>query len=130
MLSVSSPSRGGAAWRVAGVLENLATGPICWIVPRVGCSISRTISRDLTCGSFNTEGMSLIGPMGILCSTQRSIHSSVVRSRNKSREYNRKLDELRNQNQSLQELVEAVVRELPDEKKWSFEERLQKIKVT
>jgi hypothetical protein len=52
----------------------------------------------------------------------------LVRSRNKSRAYNKKLDELTQQNQSLQELVEAVVRELPFDKRWSFEERLKKIK--
>jgi len=52
----------------------------------------------------------------------------LVRSRNKSRAYNRKLDELQQQVISLQELVEAVVRELPEDKKWSFEERLKKIK--
>ena len=59
----------------------------------------------------------------------------LVRSRNKSREYNRKLDVLTQQNQSLQELVtdlqdlvEALVRELPSDKRWSFEERLKKIK--
>jgi hypothetical protein len=52
----------------------------------------------------------------------------LVRSRNKSREYNRKLDVLQQQVTSLQELVTAVVRELPEDKKWSFEERLKKIK--
>ena len=52
----------------------------------------------------------------------------LVRSRNKSREYNRKLDVLTHQNQSLQELVEVLVRELPQDKRWSFEERLKKIK--
>ena len=52
----------------------------------------------------------------------------LVRSRNRSRAYNKKLDELTLQNQLLQELVEAVVRELPEDKKWSFEERLKKIK--
>jgi len=52
----------------------------------------------------------------------------LVRSRNKSRSYNKKLDELQHQNQLLQDLVEAVVRELPEDKKWSFEERLKKIK--
>ena len=52
----------------------------------------------------------------------------LVRSRNKSRAYNKKLDELQQQVTSLQELVEAVVRELPEDKKWSFEERLKKIK--
>ena len=52
----------------------------------------------------------------------------LVRSRNRSRAYNKKLDELQHQNQLLQDLVEAVVRELPNDKKWSFEERLKKIK--
>jgi len=52
----------------------------------------------------------------------------LVRSRNRSRAYNKKLDELQQQVTSLQELVEAVVRELPEDKKWSFEERLKKIK--
>ena len=53
---------------------------------------------------------------------------NLVRSRNKSREYNRKLDVLTQQNQSLQDLVELLVRELPEDKRWSFEERLKKIK--
>jgi len=52
----------------------------------------------------------------------------LVRSRNKSREYNKKLDVLTQRNQALQELVEAAVRELPSDKRWSFEERLKKIK--
>ena len=52
----------------------------------------------------------------------------LVRSRNRSRAYNKKLDELQQQVTSLQDLVEAVVRELPEDKKWSFEERLKKIK--
>ena len=52
----------------------------------------------------------------------------LVRSRNKAREYNRKLDVLQQQNQLLQELVQQMVRELPEDKKWSFEERLKKIK--
>jgi hypothetical protein len=52
----------------------------------------------------------------------------LVRSQNKSRSYNKKLDELTQRNQSLQELVEAMIREIPDDKKWSFEERLKKIK--
>mgnify|MGYP003108730320 CR=1 FL=1 len=52
----------------------------------------------------------------------------LVRGENKARSYNKKLDELTQQNRSLQELVEAVVRELPFNKRWSFEERLKKIK--
>jgi len=52
----------------------------------------------------------------------------LVRSQNKSRSYSKKLDELARQVTDLQELVEAVVRELPEDKRWSFEERLKKIK--
>ena len=39
-----------------------------------------------------------------------------------------KLDGLQQQVTELTTLVEAVVKELPMEKKWSFEERLKKIK--
>ena len=52
----------------------------------------------------------------------------LVRGGNKARSYNKKLNELQQHVTSLQELVADVVRELPDEKKWSFEERLKKIK--
>ncbi len=52
----------------------------------------------------------------------------LVRGENKARSYNKRVDELQQQVTDLQELVEAVVKELPMEKKWSFEERLKKIK--
>ena len=52
----------------------------------------------------------------------------LVRSGNRSRLYNKKLRELDQRNQSLQELLEAMMREIPEDKKWSFEERLKKIK--
>ena len=52
----------------------------------------------------------------------------LVRGENRSRLYNKKLEELTQRNQSLHELVEAMIREIPDDKKWSFEERLKKIK--
>jgi len=52
----------------------------------------------------------------------------LVRGENKSRSYNKRIDELARQVTDLQELVADVVRELPEEKKWSFEERLKKIK--
>ena len=52
----------------------------------------------------------------------------LVRTENKSRAYSKRVDELRQQVTDLQELVEAVVRELPSDKRWSFEERLKKIK--
>jgi hypothetical protein len=50
-----------------------------------------------------------------------------VRSENRSRTYNKKLDELQQQMKELTSLVEAVVRELPDTKKWYYEERLKRI---
>ena len=52
----------------------------------------------------------------------------LVRSKNRSRLYNKKLQELELRNSSLQELLEAMMREIPEDKKWSFEERLKKIK--
>ena len=52
----------------------------------------------------------------------------LVRGENKSRSYNRRVDELQQQVTSLQELVTLMVKELPVEKRWSFEERLKKIK--
>ena len=52
----------------------------------------------------------------------------LVRGENKARSYSKRVDELQQQVTDLQELVADVVRELPDEKKWSFEERLKKIK--
>tara|TARA_R100000005_G_C4928249_1_gene158408 strand:+ start:367 stop:561 length:195 start_codon:yes stop_codon:yes gene_type:complete len=52
----------------------------------------------------------------------------LVRTENKARAYDKRVNELRQQVKNLTELVEALVRELPDEKKWSFEERLKKIK--
>jgi hypothetical protein len=52
----------------------------------------------------------------------------LVRSENRSRLYNKKLQELDQRNQSLLALAEAMIREIPDDKKWSFEERLKEIK--
>jgi len=52
----------------------------------------------------------------------------LVRSQNKSRAYNKKLDELTQRNQSLQELAWEMVAELPEDRKIHFQERLKKIK--
>ena len=52
----------------------------------------------------------------------------LVRSENKARSYNRKLDELAQQNQELVRLVQDLVDDLPDEKKSLVQERLNKIK--
>ncbi len=52
----------------------------------------------------------------------------LVRGENKARSYNTKLDGLQQQVTELTQLVTDVVKELPKEKVWSFEERLKKIK--
>ena len=52
----------------------------------------------------------------------------LVRTGNKARSYNKRVGELAQQVTSLQELVEQMIREMPKDKKWSFEERLKKIK--
>ena len=52
----------------------------------------------------------------------------LVRGENKSRSYNTKLDGLQQQVTDLQELATQMVKELPVEKRWSFQERLKKIK--
>ena len=51
----------------------------------------------------------------------------LVRGENKSRLHQSRVGELMQQNKSLRHLVADVVRELPEEKKWSFEARLEKI---
>ena len=51
----------------------------------------------------------------------------LVRTENKARAYNRRVDELRQRNQELVTLAKLMVKELPEGKRWSFEERLKKI---
>tara|TARA_R100001015_G_C4415051_1_gene17851 strand:- start:6 stop:200 length:195 start_codon:yes stop_codon:yes gene_type:complete len=52
----------------------------------------------------------------------------LVRTGNKARSYNKRVGELAQQVTELRELVTQMVKELPVEKRWSFEERLKKIK--
>ena len=52
----------------------------------------------------------------------------LVRTENRARSYNKRVGELAQQVSSLQELVAQMIREMPEEKKWIFEERLKKIK--
>jgi len=52
----------------------------------------------------------------------------LVRTQNKARSYNTKLDGLVQENTELRTLVAQMMKELPKEKVWSFEERLKKIK--
>ena len=54
----------------------------------------------------------------------------LVRTQNRARSYNKRVGELAQQVTDLQELVALMMKELPDEKKWSFEERLKKMKNT
>ena len=51
----------------------------------------------------------------------------LVRSQNRSREYNKKLNGLQQENRALQELAQEMVDELPEEKKIPFQEKLNKI---
>jgi len=50
----------------------------------------------------------------------------LVRSENKSRAYNKKLDELMQRNQSLQALAEEMVQEVPEHRRKYFLEKLKK----
>ena len=52
----------------------------------------------------------------------------LVRTGNKARSYNKRVGELAQQVTELRELAAQMVKELPVEKRWSFEERLNKIK--
>ena len=52
----------------------------------------------------------------------------LVRTENRARSYNKRVGELAQQVSSLQELAAQMIREMPEEKKWIFEERLKKIK--
>ena len=52
----------------------------------------------------------------------------LVRGENKARSYNTKLDGLQQQVTLLRELVTDVVKELPEEKKWSFRRKIKKNK--
>ena len=54
----------------------------------------------------------------------------LVRTENKARSYNKRVGELAQQVTDLQELAAQMIREMPEEKKWIFEERLKKIKDT
>ena len=53
---------------------------------------------------------------------------ALVRSQNKSRLYETRLQSLQKENSEVHELALQMLKELPEEKRWSFEERLKKIK--
>jgi hypothetical protein len=51
----------------------------------------------------------------------------LVRTENKARLYNTKVRGLTQQKEQLVALAKQMIQELPDDKRWSFEERLKKI---
>ena len=52
----------------------------------------------------------------------------LVRTQNKSRLFDTRLKTLQQENSQVHELAKQMLEELPDDKRWSFEERLKKIK--
>ena len=49
----------------------------------------------------------------------------LVRSQNKSRSYNKKLDDLQRKNQGLQKLVQEMVAEVPEHRRKYFLEKIE-----
>jgi predicted GTPase len=49
----------------------------------------------------------------------------LVRSENKSRSYNRKLDDLQRKNSGLRELVQEMVQEVPEHRRKYFLEKIK-----
>ena len=49
----------------------------------------------------------------------------LVRSQNKSRSYNKKLDDLQRKNQGLQRLVQEMVEEVPEHRRKYFLEKIE-----
>ena len=52
----------------------------------------------------------------------------LVQTQNRSRLYETRLRGLQQENSQVHELAKQMLKELPEAKRWSFEERLKKIK--
>ena len=52
----------------------------------------------------------------------------LVQTRNKARSYNKKVTDLQQQVTDLQDLCADAIAKLPEESKWYFEARLEKLK--
>ena len=52
----------------------------------------------------------------------------LVQAQNKARSYNKRVNELQQQIQELTDLATDAVAKLPEESKWYFEARLEKLK--
>ena len=60
--------------------------------------------------------------------TEFNEHIGLVQTQNKARAYNKRVGELQQQVTDLQELCTDAVAKLPEEDKWYFEARLEKLK--
>ena len=60
--------------------------------------------------------------------TEFNEHIGLVQTQNKARAYNKRVTELQQQVTDLQELATDAIDKLPEEDKWYFEARLEKLK--
>ena len=60
--------------------------------------------------------------------TEFSEHIGLVQTQNKARAYNKRVGELQQQVTDLQDLCAEAVAKLPEDTKWYFEARLEKLK--
>ena len=60
--------------------------------------------------------------------TEFNEHIGLVQTQNKARAYNKRVGELQQQVIDLQDLCAEAVAKLPEDTKWYFEARLEKLK--
>ena len=60
--------------------------------------------------------------------TEFNEHIGLVQTQNKARAYNKRVGELQQQVTDLQDLCADAIAKLPEESKWYFEARLEKLK--
>jgi len=60
--------------------------------------------------------------------TEFNEHIGLVQTQNKARAYNKRVGELQQQVQELTDLATDAIDKLPEESKWYFEARLEKLK--
>ena len=60
--------------------------------------------------------------------TEFNEHIGLVQTQNKARAYNKRVGELQQQVTDLQDLCAEAVAKLPEDTKWYFEARLEKLK--
>ena len=60
--------------------------------------------------------------------TEFNEHIGLVQTQNKARAYNKRVGELQQQVTDLQDLCADAIAKLPEDTKWYFEARLEKLK--